>query len=176
MPPLPVSPTDERRFLNSIRNHAEFRRNLSDLLMVTDLPVFDGRVLAITTCWLKLGDEHMLDATAAHSAGRTRAAYSRAYYAAYNASKAVRYHVNGRVSLKGDDHKAAQELPDDFPDVDKWSKILAVLYEHRLRADYDNWSDTAVEHTLAPNDCISQAQQFMAECRQDLLYKFGVTL
>jgi hypothetical protein len=80
------------------------------------------------------------------------------------------------VSLKGDDHQAATDLPDDFPDVDQWSKLVAALYEHRLRADYDNWSNTVGENTLAPNDCISQAQQFMAECRKYLLGKFGVTL
>lgn len=143
--------------------------------MVTDLPVFDGRVLAITASWIKLGDEHMADALAAQVAGRTRAAYSRAYYAAYNASKAVRYHVNGIVSLRGDDHQAAAELPDDFPDVDQWSKFIAGLYEHRLRADYDNWSNTASEHTLPPSDCITSAQRFLTECRQYLLQKFGVT-
>jgi hypothetical protein len=80
------------------------------------------------------------------------------------------------VSLRGDDHQAAPELPDDFPGVDKWSKLVAALYEHRLRADYDNWSNTASENTLPANDCISQAQQFLAECRQYLLDKFGVTL
>jgi uncharacterized protein (UPF0332 family) len=176
MPPLPGSPTDERRFLKNIRNHAEFRRNLSDLSMVTDLHVLDGRVVAITACWMTLGDEHLADAIAAHSVGRIRATYSRAYYAAYNASKAVRYHVNGVVSLKGDDHHAAPELPDDFPDVDRWSKFVATLYEHRLRADYDNWSTTSSENSLAPSDCVSQAQQFLAECRQYLLDKFGVTL
>jgi hypothetical protein len=176
MPALPASPTDERRFLRSIRNHAEFRRNLADLSMTTDLPLFDGTVVVITASWMKLADEHIADALAAHAAGRVRAAYSRAYYAAYNASKAVRYHVNGVVSLKGDDHQAASGLPDDFPDSDQWSKRVAALYEHRLRADYDNWSNTASENTLVPNDCISQAQQFLAECRNYLLNKFGVTL
>ena len=118
----------------------------------------------------------MADAVAARTAGRVRAAYSRAYYAAYNASKAVRYHVYGFVSLKGDDHQAAPELPDDFPDVDQWGKLVATLYEHRLRADYDNWSNTASEHTLAPDDCISHAGQFLVGCRQYLLDKYGVTL
>ena len=111
MPPLPASPTDERRFLKNIRNHAEFRRNLADLSMMTDLPLFDRTVVAVTASWMKLADEHIEDAMAAHAAGRTRAAYSRAYYAAYNASKAIRYHVNGVVSLKGDDHQAAPETP-----------------------------------------------------------------
>lgn len=144
--------------------------------MVTDLPLFDAQVAAITASWMKLAEEHLADAIAAHSAARTRAIYSRSYYAAYNASKGVRYHVNGVVSLKGDDHKAAPELPDDFPNVDQWSKIVAALYEHRLRADYDNWSNTASENTLAPNDCIIQAQQFLDQCRQYLFQKFGVTL
>ena len=176
MPRLPTSPTDERRFLKNIRNHAEFRRNLSDLLMVTDLPVFDGIIVAITASWFNLGEEHLADAIAAHAAGRIRAAYSRAYYAAYNASKAVRYHVSGVVSLKGDDHQAATELPDDFPDVDRWSKLVAALYEHRLRADYDNWRNTASENTLLPSDCIAKAQEFLVQCREYLLQKYGVTL
>lgn len=174
MPTLPTSPTDERRFLKSIRNHAEFRRTLTDLSMLNDLPSFDNQVLTITACWMKLGDEHLADAIAAHNAGCDRATFSRAYYAVYNASKAVRYQVNGVVSLKGDDHQRAPELPDDFPDVDRWSKAVAALYEHRLRADYDNWSNTASENALSPNDCISQAQAFVAECRQYLFDKFGV--
>jgi hypothetical protein len=62
MPTLPTSPTDERRFLKSIRNHAEFRRTLMDLLMMNDLPVFDRQVTSITTSWMKLGDEHLADA------------------------------------------------------------------------------------------------------------------
>ena len=163
-------------FPQNIRNHAEFRKHLSDLSMVTDLPIFDGKVLTITASWMILGDEHMADAMAAQTAGRMRAAYSRAYYAAYNASKAVRYHVNGIVSLKGDDHQAASELPDDLPDVDRWSKLIVALREHRLRTDYDNWSNTAGENTLSANVCISEAQQFLTACRQYLLDKFGVSL
>jgi hypothetical protein len=81
MPPLPTSPTDERRFLKYIRNHAEFRRNLADLSMVSDLPIFDRTVVGVTASWIRLADEHIADAAAAHAAGRTRAAYSRAYYA-----------------------------------------------------------------------------------------------
>jgi hypothetical protein len=54
-------------------------------------------------CWYLqeyrfLRDLLRADAIAAHNAGRVRATFSRAYYAVYNASKAVRYQVNGFVS------------------------------------------------------------------------------
>jgi hypothetical protein len=78
-------------------------------------------------------------------------------HAAYNASKSVRYIVNGRVSLKGDDHGEASELPDDFPDVDRWSEAITRLYEHRLRADYDNWRTTTSEMSLSASDAVDLA-------------------
>jgi hypothetical protein len=51
-----------------------------------------------------------------------------------------------------------QNFP-DFPDVDRWSKAVAALYEHRLRADYDNWSNTASENALS-SDCIFAGPNF----------------
>jgi len=100
--------------------------------------------------------------------------YSRAYYAAYNASKAVRYVVRGFVSLRGDDHKKVADLPTSFPDVDSWVAKLPLLYEHRLRADYDNWSDTAVENVLSPAACLAAAAEFLKAAEQFLLAEYGL--
>ena len=176
MPRLPARPSDERRFLKAIRNHAEFRNNLTKLSMTNDLAVFDESVASVSRCWLRLGKEHLADARAAETSGRERAVYSKTYYAAYSASKAIRYHVNGLVSLRGDDHQKAPDLPDDFPDAAKWASLITSLYEHRLRADYDNWTDTAAEHSLVPKDCIRHADEFIAQCQQYIIHKFGVTL
>ena len=52
----------------------------------------------------------MNDAKAAIGLNCNRVTYSRSYYAAYNASKSIRYIVNGSVSLAGDDHKKAPEI------------------------------------------------------------------
>ena len=177
MPTLPTSPTDERRLLKALRNHAEFRRNLADLSLTSDLAAFDRQVNGVTKCWFELAILNLTDAKTASAAGSARAAFSRAYYAAYNASKAVRYRANGAVSLKGDDHeKAASGLPDDFPNVASWSRAITTLYEHRLRADYENWRDTSNEMTLSVPDCVASAEQFISDCRSYLNSKFGITL
>ena len=142
---------------------------MCDLAMQSDLALFDGNVTGVASCWFRLAQEHLDDARVALSSGRSRAVYSRAYYGAYNASKAVRYLVNGEVSLKGDDHRKASELPDDFPRVDHWSRVITELYEDRLRADYENWANTPAEHTHLPDECLRHADGFVAECRQYLL-------
>jgi uncharacterized protein (UPF0332 family) len=127
-------------------------------------------------CWLRLAHEHMNDAKAAIGLNCDRAVYSRSYYAAYNASKSIRYVVNGSVSLTADDHKKAADLPDDFPEVDKWAAEITSLREHRLRADYDNWGDTGSEHSLSAKDVIDLAEQFLSEAKQYLEAKFGIRL
>jgi hypothetical protein len=104
-------------------------------------------------------------------------AYSRAYYAAYNASKALRYFSIGRVSLLGDDHKRAGiDLPDDFPNVDIWSKDMTQLLEHRQRADYDNWSSTQSQFTLTALECCDLAENFISEVASFFASKFGVNV
>src|SRR5690606_23567879 len=96
----------------------------------------------VGAAWFHLGDAHLAEAKSLLRLKSTphRAIYSRSYYAAYNASKSIRYLTMGFVSLKGDDHGKAAELPVDFPEKEKWAKAISTLYENRLRADYDNWT------------------------------------
>ena len=69
------------------------------------------------------------DATAVDACKNPRSVYSRADYAAYNASQAVRYVVRGFVSLRGHDHKKVADLPSNFPDVDSWvAKVRKKLH------------------------------------------------
>jgi len=99
--------------------------------------------------------------------------YSRTYYAAYNASKAVRYIVYGSVSLLGDDHKQASDLPDDFPHIDKWAEALPKLREHRLLSDYDNWQTTKASFNLDIEEAVMLAREFIADAQSYLDAKFG---
>jgi sulfur relay (sulfurtransferase) DsrC/TusE family protein len=168
-------PTDERRFLNLVRNHGEMRRLLTNLTMVKDLNVLQQHVASVSSCWLRLGEDHLAEARAAAKAHLTRASYSRSYYAAYNASKAVRFVVNGSVSRRGDDHQAVSDLPDKFPNVDSWTARLAEMYKHRLLADYDNWRDSAKERTLTPEEMVQNAEDFIGDCRKYLKDECGVT-
>jgi hypothetical protein len=166
--------TDERRALELLKNHAEFKATLVSLTMNGDLPILESHVYAVAQKWFELARMHYVDASAVDAAMNPRSVYSRAYYAAYNASKAVRYVVRGFVSLKGDDHKKVADLPGSFPDVDSWVSKLPLLCEHRLRADYDNWSDTASENLLAPADCLAMAADFIKAAEQFLLADYGL--
>jgi hypothetical protein len=166
--------SDERRTLELLRNHAEFKGTLLSLTMNGDLLILESHVHAVARKWFALARIHYDDASAVDAAVNPRSMYSRAYYAAYNASKAVRYVVRGFVSLRGDDHKKVADLPDKFPDVDSWVSRLPQLYEHRLRADYDNWSNTASENLLSPLDCLATARDFINVAEQFLLSDYGL--
>jgi hypothetical protein len=150
----------ELEFLQVTRNHAEFSSKLRQLGLTQAADRIDANARYVSLRWLALGKEHVAEARAqVESAGR--GAYSKAYYAVYNTSKAVRYLVKGTVSLKGDDHGLASELPDDFPEVDRWAQTITNLYEHRLRADYDNWRETASENSLTPEGAVVVAEEFL---------------
>ena len=167
---------EEREFIKLTQNHGEFRQKLRMLGHENAASDTKERAHHIGLCWLRLADEHMNDAKAAIGLNCNRVTYSRSYYAAYNASKSIRYIVNGSVSLAGDDHKKAPDLPDDFPGVDKWAADIVSLREHRLRADYDNWEATESEHSLSATDVVELAEQFLSEAKQYLETKFGVKL
>ena len=173
MPKKP--PIHELEFLKQSNNHLEFARRLQSL----GIPTAALRLYAefVCTAWFQLGQSHLAEAKNIAATQSDRAVYSRAYYAAYNASKATRYMVSGFVSLKGDDHgKASTDLPGDFPNVVKWAGILSTLYEHRLRADYDNWTDTAAQLTLTPVQVIEHAEEFIEEARNYLNGTAGTAL
>ena len=168
--------TDERRTLDSVKNHGEFRAALLTLAMNADLGVLDLHVHAVAKKWFLLAREHQAEASAADPITSPRMVYSRAYYAAYNASKAVRYVVRGQVSLRGDDHRKVADLPDRFPDVEAWSAKLPVLYEHRLRADYDNWTNSTAENTCSAAQCLGDATEFLAVAAGFLLSEYGLNV
>jgi hypothetical protein len=88
-------------------NHGEFGRKLTAL----GHPAASGQIKRhahfVGLCWFQLSLEHLEDAKCSLAAARSRATFSRSYYAAYNASKAIRYIVDGAVSVTGDDHAKA---------------------------------------------------------------------
>jgi hypothetical protein len=167
---------EERDFLDVTANHGKFCGTLRSLGQISAAEFVEKNARHVGLCWLKLGMEHLEDARVAVVSARHRTVYSRSYYAAYNASKAVRYLVNGVVSLKGDDHYAASDLPDDFPDGDRWSATITILYEHRLRADYDNWLSTSTNMSLSPHQALASADSFVAAARRYLGRRLGVQL
>lgn len=166
-------PIAETEFLARVRNFAEFRAHLSALGLTSDIALLDNYVAHVAACWFRLGEGHLAEAHACLAANLTRATYSRAYYAAYNASKSIRFMTKGWVSLRGDDHKAAPDLPADLPNAAHWGSSITLLYENRLRADYDNWAPGNVTSTMTASDAVSQATVFVGECRTYLNTKYG---
>lgn len=168
-------PVGELEFLKLSGNHLELARKLSTLACAA--PDILEYAKHVSEAWFRLGEEHLAEGKTLNPAKSPRAAYSRAYYAAYNASKAARYIKQGFVSLKGDDHgRAATDLPGDFPDVVKWGRTLAELYEHRLRADYDNWTGTGKSFVMKPSKALKQAETFVNKTRVYLKSKCGMKL
>jgi len=80
----------------------------------------------------------------------------------------------GTVSLKGDDHRKAPDLPSDFPDAATWSDALTRLYENRLRADYDNWIGTERNFSEKPDQAVQSARRFLRTTRTYLNGRFGI--
>jgi uncharacterized protein (UPF0332 family) len=169
---IPISELD---FLKIVPNHGELSRKLSQLkISNSDLNEY---AKFISERWFKLAKEHLSDAKKALTIRCRRSAYSRAYYAVYNASKAIRYIHKGCVSLKGDDHKlAGTDLPDNMPGAIEWSRKIGLLYEHRLRADYDNWTNTNEASTLSPKESVETAKLFVEEARIYLNDIYGMSL
>jgi uncharacterized protein (UPF0332 family) len=172
-----VPPLHEIEFIRMTGNHREFSAKLEALGQHETSQSIKRYANHVGLSWLRLSLEHLEDARISLVSARSHTAYSRSYYAAYNASKAVRYIVNGVVSLKGHDHpRASSDLPDDFPDVDRWSQVVTDLYEHRLRADYDNWVSTSAENSLSADDAFRLANQFVDRCRSYLSRRLGITI
>ena len=162
----------ELEFIRITQNHGEFSKRLSSI-QVSNGADDMAHAQHVGLCWFKLGEEHLAEAKTAAAGGTRRSAYSRAYYAVYNVSKATRYLVNGVVSLKGDDHKQASVLPDDFPDAVRWAIAISSLYQNRLRADYDNWSTTAADFDMPVPDAITSSETCVSAARTYLVTKFG---
>ena len=70
--------------------------------------------------------------------------------------------------------KRYKRFMDEFPDVAKWSTIIAQMYEDRLHADYDNWSDTNTSFTNVAKDSIRLANDFCEQAKLFLTNKHQV--
>lgn len=166
----------ELEFLKLTGNHNEYCSKLGRLGLDDAAKKIRRDAFAIASRWYRLALEHLDDAEHALRGPRQRAAYSRAYYAAYNASKALRYLNFGSVSLAGDDHRRAVDLPDDFPRGAEFSQFITTLFEHRLAADYDNWRETAAQFSLDVHQSVERTRLFVTSVREFALDKFGCNL
>ena len=66
---MPVS-NDERRALDLLKNHAEFKATLVSLTMSGDLTILESHVHAVARKWFELARTHYADASAVYSGPR----------------------------------------------------------------------------------------------------------
>jgi len=175
---MPVKPPiAELEFIQKVRNHREFSSKIALLGSSDAAALVESYAAYVASRWAKLGVSHLKEAKKAMAANMSRAAYSRSYYACYNVSKAVRFLSEGSVSLKGDDHQKAPDLPNGFPDRDKVSRGITDLYQCRLIADYDNWTGHGSKaYSLSVTDAINLSGYFIQLARSVLRQQYGIRI
>ena len=152
----------KRPHILDLGNHGKVLNLLTQMAGGANLSWYNDRVHAVARQWLLLASQHLRIARQLVAAPRYwRATVSRSYYAAYNASRSVRYVVKGQIRLDGEDHQAVGELPDDFPLKAKWSTFLTDLRKDRNIADYDAWPGMRGSLSLEPTDSFSGAEDFV---------------
>lgn len=163
---------DHETFLKTVRNHLEFRKLLQGLAGSRTLSWFDCAPLEMGRTWYALARTHLLSARHLLRDPRLRrSAVSRSYYAAYSASRCVRYLTSGFVKLDSDDHKCVGDLPADFPEKSSWASFLLDLRRDRNAADYEPWKTL----TFEPTEAVTRTGQFLTKCRRYLTKK-GIRL
>jgi len=159
---------DENHLLNL--NVRKTIRCLQGILEPNELEKIDKALAANVRQFLTLANSHLRFARRAEGPASWRQRVSRAYYACYAASRAVRLGVFARYSQETDDHKRAGDLPKDFPDLERWQDVLIKLRGDRNLADYDH---TATQRTLENTsaDYVRMTGEFLAASRDYLRAK-----
>lgn len=118
---------------------------------------------------LELAEEHCVLAESV-SSSRWRQKVSRAYYAAYNARRAVELYVNGVYKTDSSDHKNLHKMPDDFPGKETKVARLRDLREDRNAADYDHLAEESIL-IMPAADAVAFSRKFLADAEEYLSNK-----
>jgi hypothetical protein len=153
-------------YLVDFPNHGKVRKALASVFTRRSLAKYDAAVSSTVRSYLRLAAAQLRVATASGTNGDAwRTLVSRAYYAAYNASKAVRLYVYGFTANDASDHKNVGELPDDFPTHAQWTSKLIDMRFDRNVADYEPWPGSKAKLKKIPPTTLTDAQQFVTAVR-----------
>lgn len=159
--------------LRASSNVHRLKENLTRILDANALAAIDDEISANVTQLYGLGRSHF--SFAARQNNRSwRQKVSRLYYAAYNVSRAVRLWVNGEYSTESTDHKKIENLPNDFPQKNKYANQLAVLRDDRNLCDYDHTVGRG-DLVLSVDDSLALVDGFLNDARAYLKQR-GVSL
>lgn len=116
---------------------------------------------------VNLGNSHFRAAKRASGQVSWRQRVSRAYYACYCTSRAVRLAVKGTYNSDPSDHKNIGDLPRDFPSTYKWSDFLTKFRGDRNLADYDH-TDCRKQLEMSDAEYVKQTEKFTRQAKDYL--------
>lgn len=152
--------------LLNLGNPRKVKSNLSGLLEPAALELIESEIVANVVALLSLAESHYRFAVQ-QKGPHWRQKVSRLYYAAYNASRAVRLYTNGEYSTEVKDHQRSGHLPEDFPGRSRYSNQLAVLRDDRNTCDYDHIS-SAKDLVLGSRASVELVNDFLSDVRKYL--------
>ena len=155
------------------RNPRQVKDNLTGILDQAALQLIEGAIHANVALLYSLGSQQYSFARRLH-ARHWRQVVSRAYYGAYNVSRAIRLQVHGEFSTEVRDHQKFESLPDDFPKKHTYSNLLTTLRDDRNLCDYDH---TAMETDLVigRSAALTLVRDFISDAK-GYLVTLGLTL
>ena len=145
------------------RNPRQVKENLASVLDQAALQLVEDAIRANVLLLFSLGSQHYSFARRLPNR-HWRQAVSRAYYGAYNVSRAVRLQVSGEFSTDAKDHQKFDSLPDDFPKKSTYSNRLATLRDDRNLCDYDHTA-TEADLVIGRAAALTLAEEFIADAK-----------
>jgi uncharacterized protein (UPF0332 family) len=155
-------------------NPARVIRCLKGILDAQELASIQSEIDLNVGALLRLAIAHRRFAAQVTGRLSWRQSVSRAYYACYTASRAVRLSVYGVYETDVSDHKKVGNLPEDFADSATWQDLLTKFRADRNLADYDHTALQA-DLELSVSDYLTKTDTFLTQCRTSLRNR-GVNL
>lgn len=151
------------KFLNL--NPRKIMQCLSGILNELELQKIESELRKNSKQLIKLGEAHLRFANGLSGRDCWRQRVSRAYYACYSVSKALRLAKTGFYSTESKDHQKICDFPDDFPNKDIWKDKLTKFRADRNIADYDHLAkEKNLEYTSS--EYLSEAYAFLQETKK----------
>jgi len=163
---------DDNHILKLRANPYQVIKCLDGILSPGQTQLIKNEIYANVKQLLRLAQSHLRFATTASGNDSWRQKVSRAYYACYLASCAVRLAISGVYSTDVNDHKKVGQLPSDFPNNSTWCNFLTTLRADRNMADYDH-SARASSLEMPGAQYIQETQDFITAVK-DYLRSKGV--
>ncbi len=129
---------DASHILKLKSNPYEIIKCLSTILPIDQTDLIKEEIHSNVKQLVRLAQSHLRFAEGVTGKDAWRQKVSRAYFACYTGSCAVRLAVSGQYSTDVNDHRKIGDLPDDFPSLSNWQNFFTTLRADRNLADYDH--------------------------------------